>query len=186
MIKISPSLEKVTLFSFDSFRASVKTLKVHLKNNNQKPRFDINGWSGNYEDYSKRNRKKDLLDAKKELLENIKTFLSNLNYSKIDLKRVAYYEEIRELCINNNIKLYLFNTPLHPILLKKIRDNKNTNNALNEFIAYLSSFDNFTNLYDDKDLYSEIRNFHATTHTSTNAGDIILQKVLKKEEINEN
>jgi len=165
------------LFSFDSFRASVKTLKVHLKNSQNKPRFDKNGWAGSYEDYSKRDTKLDLINTKKELLENIKSFLSNLNYSHIDKKRIQYYEEIRNICITNNIKLYIFNTPLHPILLQELELNLKTKQALKEFIQFMSTFENFKNLYYNKLIYKDIRNFHGTTHTSTNCGDIILKEL---------
>jgi hypothetical protein len=169
------------LFSFDSFRASVKTLKVHLKKNNNRSKFDKNGWVGNYEDYTKRDAKLDLIEAKKELIENKKNFLSDLEYRHIDKKRIKHYEEIRTICITNNINLYIFNTPLHPIYLDTIQNNINTNNALKEFINYLSSFDNFKNLYFDLDIYSDMHHFHATTHTSVNAGDIILEKILNKD-----
>ena len=167
-------------FSIDAFRASIKTLENHFSNKNEKPRFDKDGWAGSYEDYSKRNSKLDEIDARKELLEIKPLFYSNYTYKYIDKKRIAYYEEIRKICKENNINLYIFPTPLNPTLLNIIKHNKNMSNAFSQFTNYLSTFEHFTNIYEDKDLYSDIRNFHGLTHTSTNAGDIILHKALVK------
>jgi hypothetical protein len=165
-------------FSIDAFRASFKTLNNHLTNKNEKPRFDKNGWAGAYEDYSKRNIELDAVNTKKEILENKKIIYSNFEYKNIDPKRVAYYEQIKALCKENHITLYIFPTPLNPMLLKILKDNKNTNNALNEFIKYLATFSNFYNTFEDQDIYNDIRNFHGSTHTSANAGDIILKNLL--------
>jgi hypothetical protein len=74
----------------------------------------------------------------------------------------------------------LFTTPLHPKLLKLLNRDERTRSAMNEFIAFLSSYENFINFYDDDSFNLELRNFHASTHTSTNAGDLILKKVLNK------
>ncbi len=173
------------LFSIDSFRASIKTLKNHLFNSNKKPRFDKLGWAGQYTDYTLRDDKLDLVMVKKEIDEEVKKKYSNLNYSNIDSKRVLYYEEIRNICNKNKIKLFIFNTPLHPLLLTKLRSDPNTRNALNEFVTYLSSFDNFIDLYNNKLIYEDIRNFHGATHTTQNAGDLIVKILLDKYKYNE-
>ena len=49
---------------------------------------------------------------------------------------------------------------------------------MKELIDYLSTFNHFYNFYTDTKFNFELRHFHASTHTSTNAGDIILKKVL--------
>ena len=167
-------------FSFDAFRASIKTIKYNYFKNT-KPRFDKNGWGGSYEDYSKRDLKKDIIAVKKEIEENKQLFFTR--YSHIDPKRIQYYEEIKKLAKQYNIKIYIFPTPLHPQLLKYIKNNSQINQAYEEFIKYLSTFDNFTNLYEDKDIYKDLRNFHGSTHTSTNCGDIILKKVLFRKDL---
>lgn len=166
-------------YSIDSLRASFKTLKNHFSNSNQRARFNHLGWGAAYEDYKERDLNSDLVAAKKELQENIQDFLTNLNYNHIDKTRVNYYEQIKAICKKHEIELYIFNTPLHPILLDVLENNSQTQKALNEFISYLSTFKNFTNLYREKEIYSDMRNFRGTTHTSTNAGDLILEKVLK-------
>jgi hypothetical protein len=167
------------LFSIDAFRASLKTLDYHLFNKDKRSRFDSSGWAGAYEDYTLRHNEKDLLKAKQEADSEIDKIFSSYNYSKLDSLRIKYFEEIRELCHNNNITLYLFTTPIHPILLEKLSLNKNTNKALHEFISFLQSFENFHNLYHDKRIYKELRNFHGATHTSSNCGDTIVKIVLE-------
>lgn len=167
-------------FSFDAFKASVKTLKVHYLKKHRKQRFNLDGWGARYDDYSKVEIDNNFIKVKKEINDNKLAFYSDFKYNKIDKKRVLYLNEIRNIAKNNNIKLYIFNTPLHPLLLKMIEANDNINSAKKELVDYLSTFENFTNLYNDKDIYGDLRNFHGATHASANAGDLILQKVLKK------
>lgn len=167
-------------FSLDSLRASIKTLKKHLNGKNQKSRFDQHGWAGVYEDYSKRDVQKDFAKVKEEIQKDVDIFYSNLTYKQIDKKKVQYYERIRKMCEENNITLYLFSTPLHPELLNILKNNANTQKALNEFLSYMNSFENFYNFYEDNDMYSDLRNFYGSTHTSTNAGDIIIEKLFTK------
>lgn len=168
-------------FSVDAFRASLKTLNKHFSHKNEKSRFDTNGWAGVYEDYAQRDTIVDEVNTKKELLVDKSLFYSNYTYAHIDPKRVAHYEKIKRICKENGINLYIFPTPLNPILLKILDENKDTQNALKEFLTYLATFDNFYNAYHDQEIYSDMRNFRGTTHISTNAGDIILQKLLTKE-----
>ncbi|MFA5461682.1 MAG: hypothetical protein WC274_06365 [Sulfurimonas sp.] len=167
-------------FSFDAFRASIKTLSKHIKNKNMRSRFDENGWAGVYEDYSKRDLESDLAITKEEISKEIPSLYSNLEYKTIDPKRIAYYEEIRSICKENNINLFIFITPLHPELLKILQENKNTALALKELTNYLSTFEHFYNSHEDKEFYSEIRNFQGATHTRANAGDLIIAKLLTK------
>lgn len=167
------------LFSIDSFRASFKTLVNHIKKEGI-ARFDSLGWTGHYQDYSMRDLTQESIFIKKEADEEIEKIYSNFNYQHIDKKRIKYYEEIKNICIENHINLYLFNTPLHPILLKKLNNNKQTKDALKEFIAYMNTFDNFTDLYYHESIYKDLRNFIGATHTTANAGDIILNIILPK------
>jgi len=173
------------LYSIDALRASIKTLKKHLFDKNERSRFDSLGWAGTYEDYSNKNMDTALIRVKKELKENLNRFYTNLTYGHIDKKRVQYYEKIRKFCKEKNINLYLFTTPLHPILLEILERNERTKNALEEFNTYLSTFQNFQNLYHDEELYHELKNFHGATHTTSIAGDLILKKVLTKVRYNE-
>lgn len=168
------------LYSIDAFRASFKTLKNHFKNKNKRSRFDSLGWAGAYENYAKRDIKSEAIYTKKEVNEEIVKIYSSFKYSNLDNNRIKYYEEIKQICKEYDIKLYVFNTPLNPMLLKKLYNNKNTRLAIKKFIDYLESFENFTNLYYDKILYQDIRNFVGATHMSTNAGDFILKIILDK------
>lgn len=165
------------LFSIDAFRAAFKTLMHHI-HKKEKPPFDNLGWGGHYEDYSTRNIQKENLLVTQEIDREIKKMYSHFNYTVIDPKRIQYYEEIKRICRESNVKIYIFNTPLHPLLLKKLYAHKNTRHALEQFISYLKSFKHFTNLYYDSEIYSDIRNFHGATHTSSNTGDLILKRVL--------
>ena len=167
-------------FSFDALRASIKTIKYHIIGIKTKSVFDKNGWTGGYEDYAQRDEKADILRVDKEIGNNIKVYYTNLDYSYIDIKRKKYYEQIRNICLKNNINLYVFTTPLHPKLLNILRSNPKTKHSLNELVTYLSTFQNFHNFFNDTKFNSELRHFHASTHTSTNAGDIILKKILSK------
>lgn len=169
-------------FSIDAFRASYKTLRNHFFKKNSKPKFDKQGFAGIYEEYKTRNAKEENIKVIMEAKIEIEKIYSNYFYSKIDQKRVLYYNEMREICKKNDIKLYLFTTPLHPILLDMLYQHE-TKYALKELLKYLSSFENFQNLYYHEKIYSDLRNFHGATHTSTNIGDTILSIVLNKNDI---
>lgn len=168
-------------FSIDALRASLTTLKHHIKNSNLKTHFKENGWLNNdgYEDYSKLDLKKAALETKHEIEKNIEQYFTNFSYRHIDKKRVEYYERIRNICLKNNIELYIFTTPLHPDLLKLLEENINTNIALQEFISYLQTFKHFYHTYYDPDIYNDLRHFNASTHTKRRTGDIILKKVFE-------
>lgn len=171
-------LEK--FFSFDALRASAKTLNNHFFHKDQKPRFNALGWGGFYQDYSNITLDPNLVAEKKEIFNNETLFFSNYSYKHIDPKRIQYMEKIKAICKEKNINLYIFDTPLHPYALKIIESNQNLNQALQEFITYLNSFKHFTNLYHDPELYSNLKNFNGATHTTSNAGDMIMKKVLIK------
>ena len=165
-------------FSIDSFRASVKTLQKHFSSKEEKPRFDTHGWGGTYEKIS--DNKNGFQELKKELEESQELFYSNFSYQHIDPKRKAYYQEIKELCHQHKIKLYLFTTPLHPMLLKELKEHKNTHQALDEFSAFLSTFNNFINFYEEETFQNNLQHFHGITHTTSKGGDIIIHKLLTK------
>jgi hypothetical protein len=166
-------------FSIDAFRASFKTLRNHFFTKDSKPKFDKFGFAGTYENYSTRNIEKENTKVVMEARIEIEKIYSNYSYSKIDQKRVLYFNQIKEICSKNNINLYIFTTPLHPVLLDMLYQHQ-TKYALKELLEYLSSFENFQNLYYNKKLYTDLKNFHGATHTSTNAGDIILSVLLNK------
>jgi len=170
-------------FSIDATKATIKTLKNHLRSKEYKPRFDTNSWAGykkGYLNYSKIDIDKENLKTKKEISDIEERYYSNYQYKSLDKKRLDYYLQIKDICQKNNVELILFTTPLHPLILDKLYSNTNTSSALNEFLDFFSSFDNFTNLYYDKDIYSDVRNFNGATHTTVNGGDIILEKILLK------
>jgi len=102
-----------------------------------------------------------------------------MQYNSIDKKRIRYFEEIRSLAQKYNIKVYLFNTPLHPLLLDTLEKDTNTRVALAAFQKYLETFKGFKNLYHDADIYNNRSCFHGSTHTSNKCGEIILTKVLR-------
>lgn len=165
--------------SFDATRASFKTLNNYLQNKNEKPRFDNFGWGSVYFDNSKRNLKDEFPEIKAEIEKNRRLMYSDFKYEHIDKKRISYYEKIKQICKENNIKLYVFGTPLNPILLNILNSHKETKNALQEFQHYLGTFENFTNFYIDTEFTNNMYNFQGATHTTPNAGDLILKKVLE-------
>jgi hypothetical protein len=165
--------------SIDATRASIKTFKNHLKNKKEKPRFDKFGWNAEYRNDTNRNFENEIIGVKNEVESIRKTFYSNFKYQHIDKKRIEYYEQIRAICKENNIELYIFTTPLHPILLQTLNQHLETKNALKEFQQYLKTFENFENFYIDEEFTNNLYNFEGATHTTPNAGDLILKKILR-------
>ena len=111
--------------SIDATRASFKTLKKHLSSSTSKGRFDSNGAANAASENFSFKREKStckeysLADILKEL-----AFVKTLSYQKISTKRLEYLDQLIVLCAQNNIKLYLFMTPLHASLLKVINEDK--------------------------------------------------------------
>lgn len=177
--KSGDSNDYAIFFSIDALRASLKTLKHHFRNTGRKPSFDNMGWGGKYIDYTTINKAQELKATKNEISKDKKIFYTNYSYNQLDKKRLAYYDEIKKICKDNNIRMYVFNTPLHPLLLKELKRNKNTRKALKDFVSFLQTFKYHYNFYEDQD-FKNYDHFRAATHTTTNAGDIILKKVLAK------
>jgi len=167
-------------FSIDALRASIKTLKHHIRKTDKKPSFDSLGWSGAYINYKIINKDLELNAAKYELAQIGQKFYTDYSYSKLDKKRLEYYAEIKKICKENSIHLYIFTTPLHPLVIKELKGHQETNKALKEFIAFLEDFQNFYNFYEDEIFKTNYDHFAGATHTKQNAGDIILKTLLKK------
>jgi hypothetical protein len=166
------------IFSLDALKGSLKTLeKNYLKSG--KGRFDNLGYAKTNMP-TIRDPEKELVAVKKEIhTSNKELIYSNMKYKYIDKKRIKYFEEIRTLAKEHKIKVFLFTTPLHPLLLEILEHHPHTKKALKEFISYLNTFTYFKNLYHDKDIYSNLKNFHGSTHTTSKCGKLILQKVLQ-------
>ncbi len=162
-------------FSIDALRDSIKTIKYHMKKTDKKPSFDKNGWGSFYFDYSKIDRETELMVVKNDVQLMLKKYYTNYTY--LDESRISYYEEIRKICEENNINLYIFTTPLHPLVIKALQENEITNKVLKEFIKYLSTFENFYNFYED-DEFQNFDHYAGASHTKGNAGDIILRQIL--------
>lgn len=165
--------------TIDALRASFKTLKNDWFNKDEVSVFDKLGWSARGFIDNKRDMKLERLEVIKEIERSKPTMYSNYTYSSIDPKRIAYYEQIRKVCKENNIKLYIFTTPLHPLLLKELRMN-DTKYALKELINYLMTFDHFYDFLSDTEFQNNLYNFAGALHTTTNAGYEMLDLILKE------
>lgn len=163
--------------TFDSLRASWKTLKNHLKNSQEKSFFDELGWSPRFFDEKTRDFELEKILVLKEINDNVNLY-SNFQYSKVDQKRLEYYEQIRTICEENNINLYIFLTPLHPVLLEKLFEN-NTSKAIIELNDYFSTFKNFHNFFFDDSFNTNWYNFYGATHTNSKAGYGIIDRILR-------
>ncbi|MBE0497222.1 MAG: hypothetical protein IBX45_12460 [Campylobacterales bacterium] len=163
-------------FTLDATRASWKTLKNHLKNTPSVSAFDKLGWSPRFFDDSNRDIDAEKIGVLNEIDKNTNLY-SNFTYASIDPKRIGYYEKIREICTAHNIQLYLFITPLHPILVEKLLRN-DTKKAIAQMDAYFSTFENFHNFLFDKEFNSNLLHFQGATHTTSHAGYQIIKRVL--------
>lgn len=165
--------------TIDAVRASYKTLKNHILNNHNISTFDNLGWSARLFNDNKRDMQQEYLEVIQEIEQSKKTLYSNYAYKKIDSKRVEYYEQIRKICRENNIVLYVFTTPLHPLLLKELKEH-DTHYAMDELNNYLSTYDNFYNFFLDEQFSDNIYNFKGALHTTSNAGYKIVDSIFTK------
>lgn len=165
--------------TIDAFRASFKTLKNHIFNNHNVSVFDELGWSARLFNDADRDMRQELLLAKKEIEQVKQMQYSNYKFNEIDPKRVKYYEKIRNICNENNITLYIFTTPLHPLLLEQLQKHESYK-ALNALNTYLSTYDNFYNFLLDKSFNSNLYNFRGALHTTSNAGYKIVDTIFSQ------
>lgn len=163
------------LVSLDATRASVKTLNYHLfPDENAAPRFtkDGQGYSPEWSDLETHK-----MLTTKEAIDFFVNSYSNGNYKQLDPIRLKYLLQIKEICKKENIKLYVFTTPLHPILLQKIQNSnvKYAMSALDNFL--LTHFEHFHNFYIDNNFTSNLKNFSGATHSTNKAGDLIIKTI---------
>ncbi|MBL6974069.1 MAG: hypothetical protein ISR67_06775 [Sulfurimonas sp.] len=165
-------------FSINTLRASLKTIKHHFRSTGKKPNFDTMGWGGKYIEYKTLKPLIELEKVREEIKKNKKIFYTNYSYNTLDPKRLNYYQEIKKICKDNNIKLYIFSTPLHPLAIRELKENTNTNQAFNLFKIFVKSFKPSYNSFEDDEFQNNYNHFSGATHTRSNAGDIILKKLL--------
>lgn len=162
-------------FSLDATRASFKTLKNHLfPDKNAAPRFTKSGQGYSPQWTNLQTHKK---EASKEAGEFFVRSLSNGSYKNVDPVRLNYLLKIKEVCIKHHTKLYVFITPLHPILLQKI-EKSDTKFALLELDHFLSThFDHFHNFQYDHNFSNNLKNYSGATHSTNVAGELIIRRL---------
>jgi len=163
------------LLSLDATRASFKTLNHHLfPDKNAVPRFtkEGQGYSPEWSDL----KTHELLTTK-EANEFFVNSYSNGEYKRLDPTRLNYLLQIRDICKRENIELYVFTTPLHPILLQKIQ-HSDVKYAMSELDRFLSThFQHFHNFYSDTNFTNDLKNFSGATHSTNKAGDLIIMSI---------
>lgn len=169
------SMSWSNFFSLDATRASYKTLKNHLfPKLDAVPRFtkDGQGYSPEWSDI-----KTHLSETSKEADDFFKLSYDNGLYSKPDPIRLKYLLNIKELCNKHNISLYIFITPEHPILLKKINqsDTKYALLILDHFLS--TNFQQYHNFCYDTIFLSDIKNFSGATHSTNKAGKLLIESL---------
>lgn len=165
--------------SLDALRASYKTLRNFLKDSKDKPRFDINGATGNastvFDYYPSKITQQAFAQEKVDRgYADVKT----VEYTTISKERINYIRQIITLCKENSLNCTFFITPLSGQLLSRIEADKILSETLSQFKNELGSL---TGYYDFliHNLINDNRFFFGgdTMHTTTFTGNLILARI---------
>lgn len=164
------------LLTIDATRASVTTLKNHLKKIKLKPRFNKDGvlvtGSATYDNFN---------DLKNDKENVFSSFYKNGNYPYMDLKRVDYIERFIKICREENINLIMYASPTFIENYSDILNHHMLNKQLILFKQYFSQYNNFIDIFEENDFTKDQYNFLDRVHISTEAGDKLLALIFVKE-----
>lgn len=161
--------------TIDATRASFKTLSNHLKKEKRKPRFDKSGL------YFAADIKRNNFNILKNDNANIfRDFYRNGNYPYLDRRRISFFEKFVEICKKEGINLVVYSSPMYIENYKQVLSHKILSKRLVEFQSYFSKYNNYKNLIKNDSFSNNSFNFHDRVHTTTNAGNEILELVLNK------
>jgi len=181
--RISNQNYLANFLSLDALRASYKTLSNFLKHPEAKPRFDINGASHEASkvfSYAPLKQKKKFSD--KKLQEELQ-FIKTINYSNISDNRINYLKEIVNIAKKNNIKLYLYLTPLYGGLLSKIENDKKLYKQLTKLKNIISTIHPYYDFIEHNSITEDASYFANPTHFTTIGGNLIYAKLFSDNNI---
>lgn len=160
------------LFSIDATRASIKTLKFHLKKREPDSYIDEHGYLRS---------KHETPSGDQEKIQKVAQYYYDFNYKAGNIsfsqERFDYLERIVALANKHDSRLYVMLTPVHKNLYTKIDENKKLSEKLVSFKQQLSSIAPF---YDAMVLNLETMrdsNFEDAVHYNEKMGDYLLQQL---------
>jgi hypothetical protein len=160
----------------DSIRASVKTLKYHLKN--IKPDSYINKQGFLVRNNTNIHNNLNEINKLANLYYEFSYKKGNLNISS---PRLEYLKQIIEITEDNNIDLKIMLTPVHNILYNKIVSNKNLFEKLIDFKIQLKNIHEYKDYMIDS---IENRNnlyFEDAVHYTEEYGNLLITDIIKGE-----
>lgn len=160
------------LFSIDATRASIKTLKFHLKKREPDSYIDDHGYLRS---------KHETPSGDQEKIQKVAQYYYDFNYKAGNIvfskERFHYLKQIVALANKHNSRLYVMLTPVHKNLYTMIDKNEKLSEKLVSFKQQLSSI---TPFYDAMILNSETMkesNFEDAVHYNEKMGDYLLQQL---------
>jgi len=167
--------------SIDALRASYKTLKNHLKNKNEKARFDIhgaaNGASEIFTYYAPQNtHKKEKIYSHADILKEL-GFIKTIQYSAISQKRIEYLEQIIAIAEKNNSKLFIYLTPIYGGLLEEVQKDKNLSTNLALLKQYLQERISFYDFVSHNSINDTALYFGDLTHVTPETGNLVYARL---------
>ena len=166
--------------SIDAFRASYKTLRNFLVNKEKKPFFDAYGAGGVASTVFSFTPLPTQADSfpKSEIIEEYH-YVKTLKYPKISQARIDYLYELIDIAKRNNIKLYIFITPLYGELLTMVEHDKKLYKKLITLRHLIQSKSDFYDFTQHDSIIDNAKYFGNPTHTTTQGGNLVLKRVLQ-------
>ena len=172
--------------SLDALRASYKTLSNFIKHPEAKPRFDKNGASHNASQIfslepSKEDKNKKEFSAK-EIQQELQ-FVKTINYTQISQKRLEYLQRIVTIAKENNIKLYLYITPLYGELLSKIQEDTALSKQLELFKESIKEMHPLYTFTQHNSIIDAREYFNNPTHMTPVGNNLLYVKIFNDKNI---
>lgn len=171
--------------SWDTTRASVKTLKTFFGVKKEKQRFDVHGASGNastlFEYFPVEDEGIDIYERDKQ--RKAIGFLTEPPFTNLSNKRFDYLKKIIELSEKNNSVLKIFVTPLYGELIDVIYADDLLKQRIIEFKKELSAITGYYDFLTHNEVTMTAAYFNDTSHLKTSTGNLILARIYDDKDV---
>ncbi|MDA7818360.1 DUF1574 domain-containing protein [Sulfurimonas sp.] len=171
-----------SLLSIRTFRKSIKTLKDNLKS--KKHNIDYyTGWRNYNDDYSHIEKEGNIF-IEKNVIKQIKLYSSKrYNYNYPPFKEPSsleepfrYLKQIQDICEKNNVKIYMFISPLYSRITDLIYS-RGYDKSYHRWKKELSKYENIYDFSGYNSITTDISNYIDGSHYQTKLAKFMFAKI---------
>ena len=162
------------LFSIKAIKASVKTFKVHLKNELPQSYINDNGFL-----QSLVPTPSGKIDRISKVADEYYSFSYEEGKIEFSQQRIIYLERFVSICKKHSIDLHILLTPVHINLYERIEKNVKLAHKLQEFKINLSKITPYCDAMIKSKYIFNNNNFEDAVHYNTSMGDQLISAMLQ-------